>query len=129
MRRKVNGFILLDEGADAVEGVASGGHIFKHDWQFIFQKCLVGVGHVAMNQVGNIAVFRDDDWIAFSVTGREDIINAVGDFLASFEIFICAVSKIGADDVIAGQFHIVSLDARDINFSVREMAQFRFSLR
>ena len=95
VRRKVNGLIFLDKGADAVERVAGGGHVFKHDGQFIFQQSLIGVGNVAMNQIGNVAVLNDNDTVALCVTRREDVINAVGNLLAFVEfLYVPSVKSV-----------------------------------
>ena len=61
VRRKINRRIGLDESADSVQRVAGGGHIFKDDGKFILKQGLVGVSHVAMNQIEFIARVDDDD--------------------------------------------------------------------
>ena len=61
MGGKIDGGMVRDEIADAVQRLPCGGLVLEHHRKLVFVERLVRIGHVAVDHVEEAVAFHDDD--------------------------------------------------------------------
>ena len=82
---EIDGGIVLDESADAVEGLAGCRLVLEDDRELVGLQCSIAIGDVAVEHVVESVVLQNDDAVALSVALCLDEVEAGGDFLAGGE--------------------------------------------
>ena len=123
MGRAVNGGILADEGADAVQRVPRRRQIFEDDRKLVRIQRFVGVGDVAVHHVKKPVALGDDDAVALGVSLGGQQINAVGDLFGGVEGVIRTILVLHAHDIRTVELQRVRLLGGEIDLRVGEAPQ------
>ena len=98
---EIDGRIVLDKLADAVEGLAGGSLILEDNREFVGLQGGVAVGDVTVEHVVESVVFQNDDAVALGVALCLNEIEAGGDFLAGGEVLVTAILIADSYDVLS----------------------------
>ena len=118
---EIDGGIVLDESADAVEGLAGCSLILKDDGELIGLQGSIAVGDVTVEHVVETIVLQDDNAVALGVTLCLDEVEAGGNFLAGREVLVASVLIADANDIFAFKLHSIGILRRDIHLGVGEL--------
>jgi len=121
MGGEIDGGILHDELADAVERLAGGLLVLEDDAQLVGLEGSVAIGDVAVEHIEEAVVLGNDDAVAFGVALSLDEPDAIGHLLGVGEVLV-GLTVLSAHDVLALQLHGISIFGRDVNLGVREVA-------
>ena len=81
MGGEIDGRMMDNEFAHTVECVASCLDVLEDDTQFVGFQCRITIGDVAMEHIEEVAIFNNDDAIAFRMSHCLDEMNARSDGL------------------------------------------------